>query len=781
MEAVAKRQRGRSVPARRRLPGEPDDFMETPFGYVARWGNRLELRNMLTREEHEQVVTAFLSTGDELRTEQEARRERLAAVLQEADAIDLLARIGLTYLQFDPDSFAESQNDRSPAHVEYLALQVLALNSFERKEIDLRRQAQLSGEALGIVREMFQGAQMLTIHAGVEGQRAAADDPTAEYMMRTRLESLGVRGSGYAEHLEQVIHGCFDGLDKECRALLGFTASDALSLGPAVARLMSRRLEPLFDEASSFREKMFLALKRERRNRSKQPRLLPDFVLDLPPNKAKEHVSMIARMFMLRNSRSISLITPKALTEVSDVLEPAWRAILDAFACPPSAYVPIHHAYPTGAHPLTMKPLLKVDEDCYLAPVLTSMIDAVRPRMEDLLSETPLWDRYLKARGKYLENEATRLLAGAFPGSRSWVGVSWHSPRDSSDLDGLVTSDDLGLRMQCKAGRLSGASRRGAPLAMKRDIKELIENAADQHAALADALTTNDPVSLGFSSEQVRALAAPLQFEIIVCLDDVTVWATQAHELQALGALPRDRAIPWVLSVTDLMAVTDLLDGSQLAHYLVRRQRLERDGRIWAHDELDWVGNYLAEGLFFDDYFNTDEPPARHGLMSYTDDIDAWYFTRAGQRQTPAPKPSQRVPPKLASLLKRLEREQPAHWVIGAIALLDGDQDSRDLWESAIDNAESKVSEDGWSNASQGFHDRYGVTLMIDRRIPWPVIRRHVAAYCRTKADQTGCPNWVGIGEGESGGLFIVTINQDPDIGIPEVFLRPPPPTPGKP
>ena len=59
--------------------------------------------------------------------------------------------------------------------------------------------------------------------------------------------------------------------------------------------------------------------------------------------------------------------------------------------------------------------------------------------------------------------------------------------------------------------------------------------------------------------------------------------------------------MPWVLSLTDLMAVTDLLQGAELVHYLLRRQRIERDGRIEAHDELDWVGHYLKEGLYFDD------------------------------------------------------------------------------------------------------------------------------------------------------------------------------------
>src|SRR6266545_3029593 len=195
------------------------------------------------------------------------------------------------------------------------------------------------------------------------------------------------------------------------------------------------------------------------------------------------------------------------------------------------------------------------------------------------------------ARGSSSRNSTTRSPVAR---TRSWNGIGWRSANDGSDLDGLVAADDLAIRLQCKAGWLTAPARRGAPGRMRRDIGELIEAAAAQHQALATALANEGAAAVGFSDEQATALDAPLQLEAVVCLDDVTVWATEAHELKAIGALPVDRYVPWVLSLTDLMAVVDLLQGAELVHYLLRRQRIERDGRIEAHDELDWVGHYLA-------------------------------------------------------------------------------------------------------------------------------------------------------------------------------------------
>lgn len=75
------------------------------------------------------------------------------------------------------------------------------------------------------------------------------------------------------------------------------------------------------------------------------------------------------------------------------------------------------------------------------------------------------------------------------------------------------------------------------------------------------------------------------------------MWATETHKLRHLVALPDNPLTPWVLSLADLMAVTDLLQGIALIHYVTRRIRLESKAKIEAHDELDWVGHYLTDGL----------------------------------------------------------------------------------------------------------------------------------------------------------------------------------------
>lgn len=774
MARKRKANRPRGHKPQQRQTGEPDEVMELPFGYMARFGRFITTQHTLSPEEHDRAIGALLANEEKERREQEERREQLLNILSRVDPFDLLARASLTYLAFNPDTDKEWEHDRSPAHVEYLALQVLGTGSPRSTTTDPAESSRLTFEALDVVRSLFKSASFLTTLEGLKARRAGVDAARVDYSVRARLESLIVRGSAYAEHLVRILHGCLDPFDKDCRSLLGFTASEAVTLTYGIPELIADRIQPRWEQAVARHDEVIRDWKRARRSRETAGGRFPKWMLDLPFRKAKEQIGLLLSSWLFADARSIASFTSEDLGSHCSVDASACDAFLRAFTCPQGLFRVEHHAFPGGGHPLTTRPIIDTG-GTYILAVPSSMLDAIRPRMEDLLQEDrDIWNRYIDHRGRWVEREATTLLTKVLPGSLSWQRIPWRSSRTNGEVDSLVAADDLTFRVQCKAGRLTAPARRGAPERMRRNVGELIEDAARQHLALDAALLTEDAKAIGFTDAQATALKARLQIEAIVCLDDVTVWATEAHELRRLGVLSPDRQVPWVIALSDLMVVTDLLEGSEFVHFLLRRQRLERDGRMTAHDELDWVGHYISEGLYFDSYFEGERPPHLFRLLSYTEPIDAWYFTREGIRSVAAPKPARQIPPHLARFLRRLEQERPRHWIFAAIALLEGNQKSRDTWDLAIRNAIDRVREQGWSNATQGFEGRLGVTLYVDLRTPWPAIRFRILDYCRAKARETDLPNWIGIGEGASGGLTVVLVERDPRFLLPEAFLEPP-------
>lgn len=663
----------------------------------------------------------------------------------------------MTYLSFDPNTFRESDSSSSPAHIEYLALQALGAAWPRRDNIEPEESLELTNEALSLVREIFNDEHAL-LSIGLLDKAGANPDKSneLEYAHRARLQSLSVRSSGYAECVIKVFTEVFDPFNREIESILGFSAIDVAIIAQAMGPLLNSRLEQRQDEIQKKYDDIERKIKRARRGKttpgfSPSPELLQ---ASWPKVQAHLRFSYVAELFA--HPCELFAYTPEDLSEYCSISVESCEAFLIAFSCEPSEFNELHHALPGGAHPLTESPIIQVNEG-YIVPVIGTIHDTLRPRLEDLIrnSSPKLWEKYLRFRGKYLESKSVELLSKALPGTQSWQGIKWQSPTANSELDGLVGTDSFTIRVQCKAGRLSAPTRRGAIDRMRRDIGALIQSAAHQHELLATASEESSYADLGFSDSQAAALEAPIQIESIVCLDDVTVWSTLTGELAKIGLISDTRPIPWVLSLTDLLVVVELLDGTSLIHYLLRRHRLERDGRITAHDELDWVGNYISEGLYFDWAFNSPEPPDRIFLTTYTEEIDSWYFWRAGHRSVVTPKPEQPIPPSLLRFIRRLEVERPAGWVIAAIALINGDDECLDLWERNLKVVNQKISENGWTNATQTFKERFGVTLFFDRRLGVPDVETQLREYCLMKMKQLELAHWVGVTENRSGKLVV--------------------------
>ncbi|MEO8424645.1 MAG: hypothetical protein ABI595_12150, partial [Actinomycetota bacterium] len=208
---------GRSDANGRGASTGPDEVAALPFGSMVRFGRFIEFQGPSSVAEYEGMREAFLAEADRTGQGMDELHARLVEILSETDPIDLVARASLTYLHHNPDTYKEWQDDRSPAHVEFLALQALGVGSGEVNHVDPVRACELTFEAVEIVRDMFRSASMRYVAAAIAARRAQPLDPNIDHRLRAQLESLGVRGTGYGEHVERVLHGCFDPFETDCR------------------------------------------------------------------------------------------------------------------------------------------------------------------------------------------------------------------------------------------------------------------------------------------------------------------------------------------------------------------------------------------------------------------------------------------------------------------------------------------------------------------------------------------------------------------------------------
>ena len=191
---------------------------------------------------------ALIAAIPDIEEERDQARARLLEILRESDRPDLVAQAALTYQINNPETFKESENERQPSHLEYLALQAAGIGLAAGIRVDTTpaELASQTGEAMHLVQEIFAMSLVLLPIRSARDIRKVKDQPSVldEFQVGARLHSMSVRGSGYVEHLDRVAFECFDPMEDDCRRLLGFTAREAIQLYDAIESLWHSRVHP---------------------------------------------------------------------------------------------------------------------------------------------------------------------------------------------------------------------------------------------------------------------------------------------------------------------------------------------------------------------------------------------------------------------------------------------------------------------------------------------------------------------------------------------------------
>lgn len=134
--------------------------------------------------------------------------------------------------------------------------------------------------------------------------------------------------------------------------------------------------------------------------------------------------------------------------------------------------------------------------------------------------------------------------------------------------------------------------------------------------------------------------------------------------------------------------------SGQFVHYIQRRLHLIELGWVNAHDELDWFGHYLLEGLYFDDVKEKKRDNFILNLLSYSWIFDDYYFYVTGQRRTPVKKPTQKMPRLMYEILWELDSRHNFGYLKVACTLMDMSGASREDLFKACEKLRAKTLRD---------------------------------------------------------------------------------------
>lgn len=463
-----------------------------------------------------------------------------------------------------------------------------------------------------------------------EEQRAVAVKDRAAIAHMLRSTGLGIRVPAYEVHQKHILHGIFDPFDGELQATLGFTVTDVIACFDAINVLMGYASHQWHAAAA-------------------------DSGIDAALRVADAYLAFDAA----------------EVAREASVAEATANAVLAAFSLTrgsPEIYV----REPSPFTVLRDRPILAVGDGHFLVPNIALLIPAIQPRLESLLNPTVtatagagLWNRYERARGKWVEEESLRLLQRMMPGGNGIVSAYYEVGGFLVEGDIVYQVDDVVFLVEDKAGMFAAGTWRGGK-DLENDFEDIVTKGHDQALRTRDYILAGNQVFMRSDGTEAFRLTGTIReiIPIVITLDTVGVFGCTAAAMSRHGFMNGDPS--WVVWFTDFLLLSEVLSRpGELRHYARERYRTLLFEHVLTFDETDYLGMYLEHN----------ETTLMEGeadtimLSGYTDALDNHYAFRKSQSP-----PAQEMPPELERVVAALARYNRPLWTEAVCDLfrLDG-------------------------------------------------------------------------------------------------------------
>ncbi len=747
-----------------------DEAFEGPGFLMARKGRHIIMKSTYAPEEHSAFLKVMKDSLGQTEESIQAKVKEIQTLIQDHNPLDIIARVSLRNSSFDAEKFKEYELKINPAYTEYIALLCL---SQPYEFFHYQNPEPISDEFIETLQEkvknLFQAEIMYLLFKDVDPDKPINRTTIDRLRFESLSNSLMVRYSAYQHHQIEVLIGVFSPLEKEMERTLGFNISDAISILDGIESLHTLKLVHRWSEANHSEQKLRKAVKdyRHRKENTKFESEFPEALLDkLAKEKSKVSVKMIRDMvagwtfYALEDTISF---TEDELAKLTGLEPEKITNFLGKFSIR-FGEVDARYQRPAPTHPLMQRPFIK-HEAKYWCPVLQSTYWAFRPLVEELWNpqskinivsnDTAIWQIYQKTRATYVEETALKYLSNTLKFSKAYHGLKYDLFNDKeekieAELDGLLILDNAIFLMEVKSGNLSEQARRGAKKGMKDDVERLVEEAYAQALRAKSFIQNSEKPTFRLSNNKKITIDKSKINEIYlitVSLDDLSVFVTNTHLLHDLGFL-QSHEYPWAISLTDLKIISEIVEfSSQLVHYIKRRIHLIDLEWVNAHDELDWFGHYILEGLYFDNLKKDKNDKFVYNLLSYSWIFDDYYFYVTGQRQNPVEKPKQDMPKAMREILSELDYFHDPGYLKVACTLMDMSGETRQELFKVCQKLKMKSLRDReihsytipFVDGDFGFAFFF---LPYEQRHRFP---NYIANYSLLKKYQTKLYNWVTV------------------------------------
>ncbi|WP_236054736.1 hypothetical protein [Mycobacterium sp. SM1] len=412
-----------------------------------------------------------------------------------------------------------------------------------------------------LISDIFDADQARMITASYAN--ADAKDGDRELLLQLRLEDQADRMPGYAVHLEQVDAEVFGRHRDYYITGLGFDPADVIRATRRHNRSVNQTFRSALDAVTA-------ALNSGARNPAVGEAMRKAF-------------------------DGITLWDPKEVAASSGIAVEQITAMLDFFSteygCQPE-FRELGDQNRARTHPC-----IKLDDGTYFVPDPWSLSAVIHQR----LTVEPKRNGFDPQKYyKHRQDAHQRLVAGALKkvfGTANVYSTQHYAlaSGDRGEIDSLVSAE-WPLVVEAKAIALTESGRRGAPRRVDTKVKEILGKAVDQtDRALTYILDEGGrsfaPTSSGPPVELLPR-DVPGGTAIVVTFERIDPLASA--DLAVVGNVNRPT---WVVSLTDLLMVADILADPVAFHYYARTRAAMHSMRALVVAEADALGAYLRDRL----------------------------------------------------------------------------------------------------------------------------------------------------------------------------------------
>lgn len=347
-------------------------------------------------------------------------------------------------------------------------------------------------------------------------------------------------------------------------------------------------------------------------------------------------------------------------------------------------------------NPIHRKPFIRIDDKNYYSSALGILPHLSLALLEGLIStDEELRKVYSdRIKAEYLEDEVERLFTVNFPSAQIYRGSMWSDPSTGREYENdlLVVIDSFAIVVECKSGQVTPPARRGASDRLRRTIKTLIEEPAEQAHRFVELLSRDR------KQHSFRAKGGKMN---VVDSSKITYFVPVGLILEELGSIGSNlrsiidagftskkmSELAPSINFTSLECIFELLplEGEKV-HYLARRREFESHV-IYHGDEMDLLGFYLDNG------FNIGEVEFKGNvsmnLALKSKELDPYFIAKSQGKRIPKPKRS--MTKWWRDILEYIAVRKPEHWVETMFILLSTTKEDQEEFEKKFNSLRAKV------------------------------------------------------------------------------------------